>query len=97
MIQFFKSLIWQYLLEFKLYKPFDPVILLLRAHPGRRGKIMFRNKPHTCQRCLEDLNKPCAHQDPEIPQRLRQNCVGMSPVEVQASSGLPQGQGLWMQ
>ena len=37
------------------------------------------------------------HQDPETPQRLRQNCVWVSPEEVQASSGLPQGQGLWVQ
>ena len=36
------------------------------------------------------------HQDPETPQRLRQNCVWVSPEEVQASSGLPQGQGLWV-
>ena len=75
MIQFFKSLIWQYLLEFKLYKSFDPVILLLRVHPGRRGKIMFRNKPHNCQRRSEGSNKPCAHQDPETPQRLSQTCL----------------------
>ena len=97
MIQFFKSLIWQYLFEFKLYKPFDPVILLLRVHPGRRGKIVFRNKPHTCQRCSEGSNKPCAHQDPQTPQRLSQHCVRVSPVEVRASSGLLQGQGLWVQ
>ena len=64
---------------------------------GRRGKIMFRIKPHTCQRCLEGSNKPCVHQDPETPQRLRQNCVWVSPVEVRVSSGLPQGQGLWVQ
>ena len=31
------------------------------------------------------------------PQRLSQNCVWVSPVEVQVSSGLPQGQGLWVQ
>ena len=42
---------------------------------GRRGKITFRIKPHTCQRCSEGSNKPCAHQDPETPQRLSQNCV----------------------
>ena len=35
--------------------------------------------------------------DPEIPQRLRQNCVWVSPAEVWVSSGLPQGQGLWLQ
>ena len=42
---------------------------------GRRGKTMFRIKPHTRQRCLEGSNEACAHQDPETPQRLRQNCV----------------------
>ena len=25
--------------------------------------------------CSEGSNKPCVHQDPETPQRLRQNCV----------------------
>ena len=29
------------------------------------------------------------HQDPETPQRLRQNCVCVSPVDIQVSSGLP--------
>ena len=42
---------------------------------GRRGKITFRIKPHIHQRHLEGSNKPCAHQDPETPQRLSQNCV----------------------
>ena len=42
---------------------------------GRRGKIVFRIKIQTCQRHSENSNKPCAHQDPETPQRLRQNCV----------------------
>ena len=42
---------------------------------GRRGKITFRIKPQTCQRRSEVSNKPCAHQDPETPQRPRQNCV----------------------
>ena len=42
---------------------------------GRRGKITFRIKPHTFQRQSEGSNIPCAHQDPENPQRLRQNCV----------------------
>ena len=55
---------------------------------GRRGEIAFRIKPHTCQRCSEGSNTPCAHQDPETPQRLRQNCVGVSPEEVRVSRGL---------
>ena len=63
---------------------------------GMRGKIAFRIKPHTFQRCSEGSNKPCVHQDPESPQRLRQNCVWVSPEEVWVSSGLLQGQGLWV-
>ena len=46
---------------------------------GRRGKITFTIKPHNHQRCSEDSNKPSAHKDPETPQRLSQNCVGVSP------------------
>ena len=42
---------------------------------GRRGEITFRIKPHTRQRCSEVSKITCAHQDPETPQRLRQNCV----------------------
>ena len=69
-----------------------------RAHEkpqqdGRRGKIVFRIKPHTRQRCSEGSNKPCANQDPETPQRL---CVGVS-CGVWVSSGLLRGQGLWVQ
>ena len=37
------------------------------------------------------------HQDPETPQTLSQNCVSVSPAEVQVICGLPQGQGLWVQ
>ena len=42
---------------------------------GRRGEIAFRIKPHTRLRHLEGSNIPCAHQDPETPQRLNQTCV----------------------
>ena len=44
-------------------------------------------------RHTEGSNKPCAHQDPETPQRLSQNCVWVSPAKVQVSSGLLQGEG----
>ena len=44
-----------------------------------------------------DQTKPCVHQDPDTPQRLSHNCVECLPVKVQVSSGLPQGQGLWVQ
>ena len=57
---------------------------------------MFRIKPHTHQRHSEESNKPGVHQDPETTQILSQNCVWASPVEVQVSSGLPQGLGLWV-
>ena len=40
--------------------------------------------------------KPCAYQDSETPQRLTKT-VFESPVEAQVSSGLLQGQGLWVQ
>ena len=53
---------------------------------------MFRIKPHTRQRHSEGSNKPCVHQDPETPQRLRQNWVSVCPVEVWVSSG-PAGAG----
>ena len=41
----------------------------------RRGKIIFRIKPHTRQRCSEGSNKPCVHQDPRTSQRLSQNHI----------------------
>ena len=63
----------------------------------RMSKIAFIIKPNTHQRLSEGSNKPCVHQDPEHPQRLRQNCVWVSPAEVPVSSGLPWGQGLWVQ
>ena len=62
----------------------------------KRDEIMFRIKPHSHQWCSEGLNKPCAYQDPETPQRLRQNYVWVSLEEVGVSSGLLWGQGLWV-
>ena len=44
--------------------------------------------------------RPCVHQDLETPQETEPDLplsVLMSPVEAQVSSGLPQGQGLWVQ
>ena len=43
-----------------------------------------------CSEMLRGL-KLCVHQDPETPQRLRQNCVWVSPAQVRVSSRLPQG------
>ena len=42
---------------------------------GRRGETAFRIKSHTCQRHLEGSNKPCAHKDPETPQRFSQTSL----------------------
>ena len=63
---------------------------------GRRGKIACGIKPHTPQRCWESSNEPCTS-DPETPQRLSRSCFWVSPAEVRVISGLPQGQGLWVQ
>ena len=65
---------------------------------GRRGKMSFRIKRHTLQRSLEGSNKTlCARGDPtETEPDLPLN-VWVSPVEVRVSSGLLQGQGLWVQ
>ena len=45
---------------------------------GRRSKITFRTKPIIHQRYSGGSNKSCAHQDTEMPQRLRQNCLTAS-------------------
>ena len=42
---------------------------------SRRGKIMFRIKPHSHQKHSEGSNKFCVHQDPETSQRLSQTCL----------------------
>ena len=64
---------------------------------GRRGEITLRIKCHSHQRCSEGSDKPCAHQDPETPQKLSQNCAWASHVEAQLSGAVPQDQGLWVQ
>ena len=61
---------------------------------GRRGEIAFRIESHTHQGYSEGSNKSWVHQDPETPQRLRQHCVCVSPVEVQVSSGQRRREGL---
>ena len=66
---------------------------------GRRGKSMFRIKPHThCRDAQRTQTKPCAHQDPETTETKPHLplSVWVSPAEEQVSSGLPQGQGLWV-
>ena len=67
---------------------------------GRKGKITFRVKPHTCQRCSEGSNKTFCTPGPRDPTETEpdlSSSVWVSPVEVWVSSGLPQGQGLWVQ
>ena len=64
---------------------------------GRRGKFKFGIKPYSWQRRSEGSNKLCVHQEPGTPQRLRQTNIWKPPMEVSVSSGLPQGQGLWVQ
>ena len=60
-------------------------------------KLHLESNPHTNQRYSEGSNKPCVYQDPETPQRLRQNCVWVSLMEAWVGSGLLQRQGLWVQ
>ena len=64
---------------------------------GRRGKIMFRIKTHTHQRHSESSNKMCAPGDPTKTEPGLPLSVWWSPGEVWVSSGLLQGQGLWVQ
>ena len=65
---------------------------------GRRGEILFRIKSQTQQRWLEGSNKTMCIQGDRTETELDLHLsVRMSPAEVQVSSGLPQGQGLWMQ
>ena len=46
-----------------------------KPQQDERGEFAFRVKLDSYQRHQEGSNKPCAHQDPGTPQRLRQNCV----------------------
>ena len=65
---------------------------------GRRGKIAFRIKPLTHQRCSEGSNKTlCAPGDPTDTEPDMPLSVWVSPEVVRVSSGLPKGQGLWVQ
>ena len=66
---------------------------------GRRGKITFRIKPHTHQRCSGGSNKTlCTPGDftETEPDLLLSICLSVS-CGVQVSSGLLQVQGLWVQ
>ena len=63
---------------------------------GRRGEIEFRIKPHTCQR-LGGLKQNLVHTRTQRPHRHCARPVFESCAEVWVSSGLLQGQGLWVQ
>ena len=65
---------------------------------GRRGEIAFRIKPHTHQRHLEGSYKTlCVPGEPTESEPDLPLSVSVFPVNVRVSSGLPQGQGLWVQ
>ena len=65
---------------------------------GKRGKIALRIKPDTHQRCSEGSNKTLSTPgDPTKTESDLRSSVGVSPVEAGVSSGLPQGQRLWVQ
>ena len=62
------------------------------------GQIVFRIKPHTHHRRSQGSNKNlCAPGDPTENEPDLPLSVWVSPEEVWVSSGLPQGQGLWVQ
>ena len=66
---------------------------------GRSGKITFRIKPYTCQRCSEGSNKTLCAPGPRVPRKTEPDLplsVWVSPMEARVSSGLPQQQGLWV-
>ena len=61
------------------------------------AKSSFESNPVPTRDSQRAQTKPCAHQDatetePDLPLS-----VSESPAEVQVSSGLPHGQGLWVQ
>ena len=61
------------------YSCLENLMKSMKKQDCRRGKIVFRIKPHTCQRCSEGTNKPCVHQDEETPTETeRETCLGVS-------------------
>ena len=59
-------------------------------------KPCVHQDPETPQRLSHNCVE-CLPVKVQTPQRLSHNCVECLPVKVQVSSGLPQGQGLWVQ
>ena len=73
-----------------------------RAKPqqdGRRGEIMFKIKPHTSQRYLEDSNKTLCATGCRDPQRLSQTCLWVFECLLQRHRPAVAccGDGLWLQ
>ena len=64
---------------------------------GRRGDRCLDSNPIPTRDVWGAQTKPCLHQNQETPQRLRQTLLWVSSAEVWVSSGLRQGQGLWVQ
>ena len=60
---------------------------------ARRGEIAFRIKPLPARELKQTLCTP----GPRDPTDTEPNCVWVSPGKGRLSSGLPQGQGLWVQ
>ena len=77
-----------------------PHIQRQRRSPNKtvgRVKSHLESNPIPDRDAQRAQTKPCMHQDPETPQRLSQTCFLVSPEEAWGSSGLLQGQGLWLQ
>ena len=64
------------------------------------AKFCLESNPIPARDDGKAQTKPCAHQDPRTPQETESQLplsVWVSPEEAQIRSGLPQGQGLWLQ
>ena len=63
----------------------------------QEGKNHIQNQTRYPPEMLRELKHILSSPGPREPQRLRQNCVWVSPEEVEVSTGLLWGQGLWVQ
>ena len=54
---------------------------------GRRDEITFKMKPIPIRNAGRAQTKPCAHQDPETPQRLSQTCLCVAGCLLQRHRG----------
>ena len=65
------------------------------------AKSRLESNPIPARDAQRAQKKFCAHQNPETPQRLTEPDLPLrvlvSPAEARISSGLLQGQGLWLQ